>query len=239
MELRYILGLGMILYFVVSSIVDNHRTRTAVESDEELVKEPPPSTPQTRKAEELARDRISVMEKRKLDRFLLKDYRFTQWIGKEDMRSPESMRNKLNAMLQEMIRYLELPTGYTVEVIPDEDMTIAPDRSAECDYVHRRINFYPRSSHTPEQLGTLLCHECAHYFCFYHNMHDARHVRLNELNTDTVACLMGFSRYMLIPGSMNYLKPDQVKAVRWTLLQERKALAAGREDPAATAAKAG
>ena len=233
MDLWHILGLAMVLYFVVFSIVDSRRLRNADAPETEPVTAPPASTPVTRRAESLARDLIGRMKERDLGRLLLSDYRFTARITRQDMSGPEEIRNRLNGMLQEMIRYLGLPPGYTVEVIPDESMALAPDRAAECDFARRRINFYLRRSQEPEFLTLLLCHECAHYFCFHHGMYDYRHKQLNEWNTDTVACLMGFSKYMLACSSGHYLKPAQFAAVRWTLLQERKALSGGQASPAA------
>ena len=228
MDLPHILGLAMVLYFVVFSIVDEHRIRTLDDPDREPVTAPPASTPQTRKAEELARNRMDLMKKRKLGHLLLADYRLSSRLTRKDMTSPDSIRKKLDEMFQEMLRYLNLPPTFTVEVVPDEDRTIAPDRDAECNFALHKIRFFLRSCFTPEQLTNMLCHECAHYFCYHYNMYEFKRFRLNELYTDTVACLMGFSKYMIIPDPICYLKPEQMRAVRWTLLQERGTVPAGQ-----------
>ena len=229
MDLEHILGLAMVLYFVIFSIVDRKNDLPVDDPAREPVPAPPVSTPQTRKADALTRNRIDRIRNRGLGHLLMADYRFSVTLSQQDMGCPGDIRQKLNEMLQEMLLYLNLPAVYTVEVIPDEDKTVAPDRAAECDFSHRRINFFLRSQYGADQLTAMLCHECAHYFCFYHGMHQNRFFMLNEWNTDIVACLIGFSKYMFIPNTVNYLTLEQLKAVRWTLLQERKALAAGQE----------
>ena len=223
MDLEHILGTVMILWVVISCIGDKRKCRTFDNPETEPVKSPPPSDHRTRRAGMLARKRIELMKERKLGHLLMTDFRFSDRITQEDMASPESIREKLNLMLHEMMRHLKLPPVYTVEVIPDEDRSIAPDRTAECSYRDRQIRFFLRRVLTPEQLTTLLCHECAHYFCLYYRMYEYKLTMLNEHYTDVTACLMGFSKYMLIPGSLNYLSPAEMKAVRWTLLEERKA----------------
>ena len=228
MGLGTVLGLGMVLYVVGFSIVDEYRLRTFDAPDREPVTRPPVSTPETREAEQLAADRIRLMKERKLTLLLLTDYRFTDRITRKDMADPESIRKKLDEMLQEMLRHLELPPVFTVAVIPDRDGAIAPDRGAECNFPQHRINFFLRGSETPETLTAMLCHECAHYFSYHHGMYEYKRFLLNEWNTDTVACLMGFSKYMLASDHGHYLKTEQLRAVRWTLLQERKALSAAQ-----------
>ena len=222
MDLGYILGVAMILLIAGSSVQDRRRFRTFDEPGREPVARPPASTPQTRKAEELARNRIARIRERGLGTLLLDDFRFSARITPKEMGSPEAVRNSLNGMLQEMLRHLRLPGPFTVEVIPDEAMSVAPKRGAECDIAHRRINVYFRSWYKPEQLTAMLCHECAHYFCYHYGMYEFDDFMLNEWYTDTVACLTGFSKYMLFAAGTGYLEHEQMEAVRWTLLQERK-----------------
>lgn len=228
MDLWHILGLAMILYVIVFSIVDSYRHRTADAPGREPVTGPLASTPQTRKAESLTRDRIELMKKLNLTHLLLNDYRFTQRITSKDMDSPEKIQTKLDEMLQEMCRYLDLPPVFSVEITPDEDMSISPDRGAECCFARRKINMFLRSYYTPDHYMIMLCHECAHYFCNYYHMDETRDFMLNEMYTDIVTCLTGFSKYMLFPDCRHYLTYEQLEAVRWTLLQERKSLSAGR-----------
>ena len=234
MDLYHIFGLAMILYVVGFSIADHfhpltdHDPRHLDNPDWEPVTASPAPTPPVRRAENLTRNRIDLMKRRKLDPLFLKDYHFTSRLTDKDMSTPESVRQKLDDMLQEMLRYLHLPATFSVEVIPDEDMTIAPDRAAECNFHDFRIKFFLRKSHTPEQLISWLCHECAHYFCYYHNMYEYKVFMLNEWYTDIVACLMGFSKYLLCPEIANYLTYEQLREVRWLLLQERSSLSAGQ-----------
>ena len=233
MDVQHILGLAMVLYFVVFSIVDHFHPQSCDDPDREPVTAPPPSTPPVRRAEYLTRKRIELMKKRNLGHLLLTDYRFTDKLTEKDMTSPENIREKLNAMLREMMVYLNLPPTYTVDVIPDEDWSLAPDRGAECAFACKKINFFLRSQYTPEQLVSMLVHECAHYVCHFYGMYEYKVFMVNEWNTDIVACLMGFSKYMLIPNPVTYLKTEQLKMVRWMILQERKALSPGSAEGAA------
>ena len=238
MDLQEIIGLVLFVWLIADSVDNKVKARKRSPPEERLpenteampgqtvkperkaVKLPAPAA--ERPPEELAAMRIALMKRRKLDHLLMSDYVFKTRITDRDKRDHAVLREKLNLMLHEMFRYLDLPPVYTVEIIPDEDMSIAPDRAAECVFGERVINFYLRSWYTPDQLTAMLCHECAHYFCLHYNMYVNSDTMLNEHFTDITACLMGFSRYMIIPAEVNYLSCGQLTAVRRVLMQERQ-----------------
>lgn len=225
MDLREIIGLSLIVWMIADSVSSRIKARKTGPPENRLPESAEavstPAVTAARPPEKLAAMRIALMKRRKLDHLLMSDYVFKTRITDRDKRDHAVLREKLNLMLHEMFRYLDLPPVYTVEIIPDEDMSIAPDLAAECVFGERVINFYLRSWYTPDQLTAMLCHECAHYFCLHYNMYVNSDTLLNEHFTDITACLMGFSRYMIIPAQVNYLSFSQLTAVRRVLMKER------------------
>ena len=145
MDLPHILGLAMVLYFVVFSIVDEHRIRTLDDPDREPVTAPPASTPQTRKAEELARNRMDLMKKRKLGHLLLADYRFSSRLTRKDMTSPDSIRKKLDEMFP-ITRDLVINTDSPV-ISKLQAMDSMGTKKEECDRLARHIYDQARLAH--------------------------------------------------------------------------------------------
>ena len=184
-------------------------------------------TPEERhQATEWAAEMQSRMEARSLGRYLLKDFRFSEQITPEEMKSETLLQKKMTRMMRELHAYLHLLPGYTLGVRFDRDNSM--DRSGQCDYSKRRIEIYPRSYYTAETLMSILAHETAHYFMYQYGLSDSDK-DLNERYTDVVSSLIGLSACR-INGSIGYLKKGQFIAIRNNLLAYRNQHSAAGND---------
>ena len=150
------------------------------------------------------------MEKKGLANYMMKDFQFKERPSLEEMKSEKLLEIKMTRMMNDLHQYLHLCPGYTLHVQFDREKKM--DRAGQIDYVKRRIDIFPRDDYTAETLMAILAHETAHYF-MYQNGLDESDRDLNERYTDTVACLMGLSSYM-VAGNVGYLKKGQFVAVQ-------------------------
>jgi len=170
-----------------------------------------------RQAADLAAAMQRKMEALGLGNYLLNDFRFTEQLTPADLKSEALLQQKMTCMMRELHAYLRLHPGYTLRVRFDRDHSM--DRAGQFDCVNRRIDIFPRGSYSAEYLVTVLAHETAHCFMYQYGLNDPDR-DLNERCTDTVACLMGLSSYM-VAGGNGYLKHGQFVAVRNSLLNYR------------------
>ena len=205
------------LFYIIRLIWDCHK-------DTQRTREINGSPEECRQAEDLAVSMRNKMEAKGLKKYILNDFRFSEQLMPEDLKSETILQQKMTRMMRELHAYLHLAPGYQLSVRFDRDNSM--DRSGQCDYGNRRIDIFPRSHYTADTLIAILAHESAHYFMYQYGLTDPDK-DLNERCTDTVACLMGLSAYM-VNGSIGYLKHGQFVAIRNNLLAYRNTRASSQ-----------
>lgn len=175
------------------------------------------SPEECRQAEEWAAVVRENMEQKGLAEYLMKDYQYTELLTPEDLNNEQLLQAKMTRMMRDLHRYLHLAPGCTLRVRFDRDHSMA--RAGQINYARRIIDIFPRNEYTAETLMAVLAHETAHYFLYQNGIGDPD-IGLNERYTDTAACLIGLSSYML-EGNVGYLKKRQFIAVRNSLYAYR------------------
>ena len=170
-----------------------------------------------KQAENYATAMLDRMEAKKLTEYLMKEFQYKEQLLPEEMKSEMLLQRKMTRMMQDLHQHLHLAAGYTLRVRFDRNRTM--DRAGQIDFVNRVISIFPRSEYTAETLMAVLAHETAHYFMYQYGIGSFDDA-LNEQYTDTIACLMGLSSYM-VDGNVGYLKRCQFAAVRNSLLAYR------------------
>ena len=145
--------------------------------------------------EELTKTSVSLLKRKGLEGFLLKDFSFSMVIEKDYLTSPGLLKSLTQQMVKELTVYLKLPpipiNAYIVE--NHQGRGKAGEYAGTC----KEIRLFVTEAHEPEQVAAVLCHEVTHYFMQWYGLDDPGDIRLNERRTDVIACLIGFSEIMV------------------------------------------
>ena len=207
----------MLSFIILVVILNLIRFTWGCHKDKKAAGKTQSSPEECRQAESWAVIIQKKMEVHGLGDYLYKDFRFKEQLTSKDLKSETLLQKKMSLMMQDLHAYLHLAPGYMLHVKFDRNNSM--DRSGQCDYARQRIDIFPRSHYSADTLMAILAHETAHYFMYQYGL-SFPDSELNERCTDTVACLMGLSSYM-INGNIGYLKKGQFIAVRKNLCAYR------------------
>ncbi len=161
---------------------------------------------------------------------MVRDFNFRTVLSPEACRNPADLQKQMQSMLSEMLPHLHLIPD--IRLVVTADRSLFPENAAGCyasggSGKEIRVLFSSDpAQRKPAVLTGVLCHECAHFFMYSYamNLPDPKE---NEGLTDTMACLLGFRRYMLQSRTdMNapYLNHEELREVQKCLLAARPGL---------------
>ena len=137
------------------------------------------------------------MEKRGLERFLMRDYVPGVKIRRRDLKNPETARKKLHELLCDILKFLELPASVRLRIDYGNDSEAGKSQAGSYsrNAFDREITVKIQPFYGPANVLAIMCHEAAHYFMEYNRL-NWNDTYLNEQRTDIVANLTGFSKIM-------------------------------------------
>ena len=138
-----------------------------------------------------------LMEKRGLERFLMRDYVPGVKIRRSDLKNPETARKKLHELLCDILKFLELPASVRLRIDYGNDSEAGKSQAGSYsrNAFDREIAVKIQPFYGPANVLAIMCHEAAHYFMEYNRL-NWNDTYLNEQRTDIVANLTGFSKIM-------------------------------------------
>ena len=190
---------------------------------------------QTREAEECIRMTKEAFEEKHLRHLMLSDFQFHAQVTDEERRDMNRLQAKLDQQLKELMDYLHLLPVLHVRVFTDDPK--GKEAAGTFDWANKAVNIYYRSYYDAGILNEILCHECAHYFRYVHQITIPDHLT-DEKCTDVTACLMGGRLYEVNANNIGYLRPGQMKLVGDFLDQYRKENSRQAAQPAGSSARA-
>lgn len=197
----------------------------------------------------IAEGSCEALKNKGLMKYLLSDFNASTFLSYGDFGSRKKTYQKLNLIFIDILKYLNLPPFIQLN-IAYEDGEIVQGKTTSGSYSNefqnKTITVKIRPEYGPNNVVAILCHECTHYF-MEHNHLNWIDTTLNEVRTDVMANLIGFSR-ILIDGyreivntkandnietttthRIGYITVEECENVRRYLLSLRKELLAQQE----------
>ena len=139
-----------------------------------------------------------MLEKRGLQRFLMRDFTTSTFLSYGDFADRDITQKKLQDLLLDILRFLELPdvVALVIEYVSASGTQTSQAGSYSRTHYLRTITLKLRDFYGPNNAVAILCHECTHYFMEYNRL-NWNDTDLNEQRTDIVANLIGFNRIMM------------------------------------------
>lgn len=139
-----------------------------------------------------------LMEKRGLERFLIRDYCPAIPLYKGDFTDSDMTQKKLYHILYDILNFLELPDIIRLHIEYVNDSNTGKSQAGSYSrntYYDRAITVKIHPFYGPKNILAIVCHEVTHYFMEYNKL-NWNDTELNEQRTDVVANLIGFSKIM-------------------------------------------
>ena len=181
----------------------------------------------------LVDDWCSKLSKCGLERFLKKDFQTNVFLGFGYFNFDYETKNNLMKFFDEVIKYLELPSGIIFEIDFYEELN--NDIVVEFDF-DRYIRIKAKRTFLAISLDTTICQICTRYFLEYHKLtrafdeYDMKYI-------DVMAILLGFRKYVKGFGHyeinfgderdfvrQQYINGKECKLIESYLLEKRKFL---------------
>lgn len=174
----------------------------------------------------------------KFEDLLLTDFNSQYSFTYADFGSRENICNKLNLIMNDIFRYLNLPPLVKLEVIHDYNDNDKNMGFFTTSSTKKTITIKIGRYYGPSNIIAVLCHECTHYFMEYYGFNCCDE-EINERRTDVFSNLIGFSKLMeegyeeieITEGSgsyskrklykIGYISADNCRAIRRHLLSQR------------------
>ena len=149
-------------------------------------------------ASSIAEGFCDMLEKRGLQRFLMRDFTTSTFLSYGDFDDRNITHKKLQGLLLDILRFLELPdvVALVIEYVSDSGTNKTQVGSYSRESQVRTITVKIMDYYGPNNAVAILCHECTHYFMEYNRL-NWKDTDLNEQRTDIVANLIGFNRIMI------------------------------------------
>ncbi len=134
-----------------------------------------------------------------LGKFLLKDFCPTTVLTQEDLQNKDITKKKLQCILREIYVFLgiSIQTNLVVEWNESSANQVHKTQAGSFsgNILSREIKVIIECDYTPDNVMSILCHECSHAFMEKHNF-NWQDTSMNEERTDIMAVLLGFGDYM-------------------------------------------
>ncbi|MBQ7217005.1 MAG: hypothetical protein IJS39_13595 [Synergistaceae bacterium] len=139
----------------------------------------------------------NMLEKRGFERFLMRDFTTSTFLSYGDFADRDITRRKLQALLLDILRFLELPDviALVIEYVAYSGTQTSQAGTYSRTPHLRTITLKIRDYYGPNNAVAILCHECTHYFMEYNRL-NWNDTDLNEQRTDIAANMIGFNRIM-------------------------------------------
>ncbi len=144
----------------------------------------------------IAKDLCEELKKCGCADLLKSDFQLPPLYLVPDLQDPAVLTSLLRGILLELEKHLGLPDnlGFTL-LSPYEHQEKTTSGAYKSSRLTKGITVYQKEWHTWPNLVAIMCHEITHHFAAAHNL-AVEDKDLNELRTDVLANLIGFSSYM-------------------------------------------
>ncbi len=146
----------------------------------------------------LAKGLTEKLIKKDLEGYLKKDFRAATYLSYGDYFSKRRTKDKLQALMLEIFLYLKLSPFVKLKIIYEgskEDNFENQIGQYKTSFLNKTITLKISKELNPNNIISVLCHECVHYFMEVHNL-NVGDINLNERQTDVLTNLLGFSKIM-------------------------------------------
>lgn len=157
-----------------------------------------PEEPDSSPAVIMAEGTCEALINKGLEYFLMSDFSSTTYFSYGDYGSREKTYQKLNLMMLEILKYLELFLDVGLNIVYDDGEVVRSiDQAGQYSSTlqQKTITVKIKNVYGPNNIVAIICHECTHCFMEYHGL-NWNDTDLNERRTDVMANLIGFSRIM-------------------------------------------